>query len=199
MKIFNFLILIFLNFSCFSKVNWIGEVEKYFNEELDSVVSDFEQIDSSGNLSTGKIFLNRKKRLMKLYYDDPNPNVAIVKGYDLVYYNRDLKEKTAVTVYSSPFAFFLEREIDLKENLKVISQKEDEEYVQIAFCRKGDEDKGSIVLFFTKEPFQLKGWIILENNDYGKKTHLILKNSEFNKSFSEKIFDTYSLSGYVSN
>ncbi len=196
MRIFSLLVLILINSCCFASTDWVAKIESYFNNELDSVVSDFEQIDSYGRISTGKIFLKRKKGLMKLYYNDPNPNVAIVKDYKLTHYNRELKEKSVVTVYSSPLAFFLERKIDLEENLEVISQKEDDEYVQVVFCRKGDKDKGSVALFFTKKPFQLKGWIIIENKEYGRRTQLALSNSKFDEQFSEEIFDNYSLTGY---
>ena len=66
----------FLNFACCAKdyqklaeqkIDWVGKIENYFNSELNSVQSDFTQIGSRGNISTGKIFLKRKKGLMKIF------------------------------------------------------------------------------------------------------------------------------------
>lgn len=202
MKILNLLILVFLNFACCAsgsqksseqKVDWIGKIENYFNSELDSVQSDFTQISSRGGISTGKIFLKRKKRLMKLYYNDPNPNVVIVKDYKLTHFDRDLKEKTIISVYSSPLAFFLEKKVDLKNNAKVTALDESPNSVQITLKKPGEDDEGAISLIFSKNPFQLRGWVILENNNYGRQTQLILENTKFNASFSDKEFDGFSL------
>ena len=202
MKIFNLLIFVFLNFACFaenyqkpneSKIDWITKIENYFNSELDSVKSDFTQISSRGNVSTGKIFLKRKKGLMKLYYNDPNPNVAIVKDYKLTHFDRDLKEKTIISVYSSPLAFFLEKKIDLKENVKIVSLDESSDSVTVTLKKKGDEDEGAITLMFSKNPLRLKGWVIMENNNYGRKTQIVLENAQFNAEFSDKEFDKFFL------
>lgn len=203
MKFLNLLVLVFLNFVCFAKdqqklndqkTDWIKKIESYFNTELDSVKSDFTQVSSRGNVSTGKIFLKRKKRLMKLYYNNPNPNVAIVKDYKLTHFDRDLKEKTIVSVYSSPLAFFLEKKVDLKNNAKVAALKESSNLIQVTLKKPGEEnDGGEISLIFSTQPFQLKGWVISENNNYGRQTQIILKNAQFNASFSDKEFSTFSL------
>lgn len=174
---------------------WIAKIEDYFNKKFDSVESDFVQTDSRGYISTGKIFLKRKKGLMKLYYNDPNPNVAIVRDYKLTHFDRDLKEKTVVSVYSSPLAFFLEEKVNLKQNVKVTALYESTNSVVITLKKREDENEGAIVLVFSKKPFQLKGWIISENNNYGRQTQLALKNIKLDVSFSDKEFDKFSLVG----
>jgi outer membrane lipoprotein-sorting protein len=200
MKILNLLIFVFLNFACCAsspqkstEIDWIGKIENYFNSELNSVRSDFTQIGSRGGISTGKIFLKRKKGLMKLYYHDPNPNVAIVKDYKLTHFDRDLKEKTIISVYSSPLAFFLEKKVDLKNNAKVTALDESPNSITITLKKPREENEGAITLVFSKNPFQLRGWIILENNNYGRQTQLILENTKFNASFSDKEFEKFSL------
>lgn len=201
MKILNLLVFAFLNFICCAKdyqkptdlkIDWVEKIENYFNTELDSVKSDFIQISSRGSVSMGKIFLKRKKGLMKLYYNDPNPNVAIVKDYKLTHFDRELKEKTIISVYSSPLAFFLEKKIDLKRNVKVISQEESPNSIAITLKKREDENEGAITLVFSKKPFKLKGWIILENDKYGRQTKIILKDAQFNAPFSDKEFDSFS-------
>ena len=200
MKILNLLVLAFMSLTCCAKdyqkpqIDWIEKIENYFNEELNSVKSDFMQVGSRGSISTGKIFLKRKKGLMKLYYNDPNPNVAIVKDYKLTHFDRELKEKTIISIYSSPLAFFLEKKIDLKKNVIVVSQDESPNSVTITLKKRGDESEGAITLAFSKKPFQLKGWVILENDNYGRQTKIILKDAQFNARFSDKEFDSFSSS-----
>ena len=200
MKILNLLVLAFMILTCCAKdyqkpqIDWIEKIENYFNEELNSVKSDFMQVGSRGSISTGKIFLKRKKGLMKLYYNDPNPNVAIVKDYKLTHFDRELKEKTIISIYSSPLAFFLEKKIDLKKNVIVVSQDESPNSVTITLKKRGDENEGAITLAFSKKPFQLKGWVILENDNYGRQTKIILKDAQFNARFSDKEFDSFSSS-----
>ena len=200
MRIFNLLVFAVLNFVCFAenyqkpnepKIDWIAKIEDYFNNEFDAVKSDFTQVSSRGSISTGKIFLKRRKGLMKLYYNDPNPNVVTIKDYKLTHFDRDLKEKTVVSMYSSPLAFFLEKKVNLKKNAKVISQNESPSSVTVTLKRHGDGDEGAIALVFSKSPFQLKSWIILESA--GRQVQLILENTKFNASFSDKEFDGFSL------
>ena len=176
-----------------SEIDWITNAENYFNNELISVISEFTQVGSHGSISTGKIFLKRKKGLMKIYYDDPNPNIVIVKDYKLTHFDRDLKEKTVISVYSSPLAFFFEKKVDLKKNVKVVSQEESPNFVTLTLKKREDENEGAITLVFSKKPFQLQGWIILENNNYGRQTQIALKNAKFNAAFSDKEFDKFSL------
>lgn len=202
MKILNLLILVFLNFVCCAnnqqepneqKVDWIGKIEDYFNNKLDSVKSDFKQFGDRSDVSTGKIFLKRKKGLVKLYYNDPNPNIVIIKDDKLTHFDRDLKEKTVMSVYSSPLAFFLEKKVDLKNNVEVTVLDESLNSVIINLKKKEDESGGAIALIFEKNPFQLKSWIILENDSSNRQVQLVLENTKFNASFSDKEFDRFSL------
>lgn len=202
MRILSLLILAFLQISCFAasyqepsnkKAYWIAKIENYFNKGFDSVKSDFKQFGDRSDISTGKIFLKRKKGLVKLYYNDPNPNIVIIKDDKLTHFDRDLKEKTVVSVYSSPLAFFLEKKVDLKNNVEVTVLDESLNSVIINLKKKENESGGAIALIFEKNPFQLKSWIILENDSSNRQVQLVLENTKFNASFSDKEFERFSL------
>lgn len=172
--------------------DWVENIENYFNTQLNFFESDFLQEDSKGNLSSGKMFLKRKKGLMKLKYNDPNPNVIIVKDKKLTHFNRELKEKTQVSIYSSPLFFLLDKKLDLKKNLKILSLKENKNAVAVTFC-KNDDTEGAIKIIFSKNPFQIQCWVIEnKNSEFSRCTKIFLENPKFSASYSEKEFETFS-------
>jgi outer membrane lipoprotein-sorting protein len=145
--------------------DYVAEVEKYLND-LKTFESDFIQMDRSGSRSPGHFFLKRPF-LMKMTRGNPPTFVIIAKRKKIIYYDRELKEKTETTIYSSPLSFFLEPKIDLRNNVKMLSIHDDGDAVSIKFCRKNGEDDGIVTLLFSKNPLTLRQWTISSHDDDG--------------------------------
>ena len=173
---------------------WISKMKNFLASELNSFESDFIQKDSFGNPSEGKLFLKANKGKMKLRYSSPNPNVITVKNFKMTHYNRELKERTEISVYSSPFSFLLDKKLDFDKNVKVLSIEEIADEVEIKLCKNDDETEGAIILIFSKNPFRLVRWIVLEkkDDDYSRQTMIILENSNYKSQFSDKVFESFS-------
>lgn len=173
---------------------WISKLKSYLKNDLNSFGSDFDQIDSSGNVSKGKLFLRANQGEMKLKYFPPNPNVLIVKNFKMTVYNRDLKEKTAISVYSSPFASLLDKNLDFDKNVKVLSVNEKDEFVGIKLCKNDDETEGSVLLIFSRNPFRLLRWVVFDqrHDDYSRRTVITLKNPNYKANLSSKVFESFS-------
>lgn len=197
MKFLLFASILFFNSAFCSEDNsslWISAMKNFLQSDLNFFQSDFEQKDSSGNISKGKLYLMANKGQMKLKYLPPNPNVITVKDFKMTHYDRELKEKTVISIYSSPFAFLLDKNLDFDKNVKVLSVEERDNIVGIKLCKNDDEIEGAIVLVFSKKPFKLLRWVVLErkDDDYCRKTVITLENPNYKARFSNKEFKSFS-------
>ncbi|MDR2781083.1 MAG: outer membrane lipoprotein carrier protein LolA [Holosporaceae bacterium] len=190
--------LIFTNFeiSCDtqkSKVDaYIADVEKYLND-ITTFESDFIQLDKNGRGSMGHFFLKRPF-LMKMDYKNPPTHVLIAKNNKIIHYDRELKEKTETSMYSSPLSFFLERKINLRENLKILSVQDVDDMLAIKFCKKDDDEEGAVTLIFSKNPLMLRKWIVFPNkNDesLSETTEISLINWKFKHKISDDEFNKF--------
>jgi outer membrane lipoprotein-sorting protein len=166
MKAF-FIILSFFAFMSSSptpqKIDYVGEIEKYLND-VTTFESDFIQLDKYGRNSWGRFFLKRPF-LMKMDYRNPPTHVVIAKDNKIVHYDRELKEKTVTSMYSSPLSFFFERKINLRKKLQVLKVQDEDDFLSIKFCKKNSEDEGAVTLIFSKNPLTLRKWIIFSNKN----------------------------------
>jgi outer membrane lipoprotein-sorting protein len=171
-------------------------IEDYLNG-IKSLKAEFIQIDKDFKQSTG-IFYIKRPNLMKMDYLQPNTHVMIIKDNKVSHYNRELREKTETSIYSSPMAFLLDRKIDLRSNVNVLSLIEKENYVVITFCKKNDSDDGAIALVFLrdllakKDPRALDQWIIFKDKENLHDTvQIILINKQVDVVIPNKEFSTF--------
>ena len=167
----------------------ISVIEKMLNA-ISTLTTNFVQIDKMDNRSEGRSFLDRKRRLMKMDYTVPNDHVIVIKGDRVIHYDRDLKEKTESSYYSSPLSFLMDRKIDLKKNVKIMSDTQDENVRRVKITKNIDDDVGAIELMLSvKKPIRLVGWVVYDkkNDLYG--TEVYLKNTEYGKSIDVEEFD----------
>ncbi|MDR0631832.1 MAG: outer membrane lipoprotein carrier protein LolA [Holosporaceae bacterium] len=150
---------------CANQQDHVAEVEKYLND-ITTFESDFIQVDRRGRVSYGRFFLKRPF-LMKMDYWDPPTNVIIARNNQIIHYDRELKEKTVTSMYSSPLSFFLEKKIDLQKNLRVLSVRDESDMLSIKFCRKDESAEGAVILVFSKDPMTLRKWIIFPSKSKG--------------------------------
>ncbi|MDR2107270.1 MAG: outer membrane lipoprotein carrier protein LolA [Holosporaceae bacterium] len=141
----------------------VGETEKYLNS-VTTFEADFVQTDRYGEKSFGHFFLKRPF-LMKMDYRNPPTRVVIAKDNKIIHYDRELKEKTETSMYSSPLSFLLEKKINLRKNLKVLSVTDEADFLSIKFCRKNEEDEGAVTLVFSKNPLTLIKWTVFSDSD----------------------------------
>jgi outer membrane lipoprotein-sorting protein len=101
-------------------------------------------------------------------------------------------EKTETSMYSSPLSFFLEKKINLRRNLKILSIENTGDSILIKCCKKDDEIDGAIALVFSKNPLTLRKWIIFDDKkdeSPGKSTEITLLNWKFGHKISDKEFE----------
>jgi outer membrane lipoprotein-sorting protein len=169
--------------------NYVEEIEKYLNS-ITTFESDFIQQNEKGHVAQGHLYIKRPFS-MKMSYKKPRTHMVIAKKNKIIYYDYELKEKTETSAYSSPLSFFLERKIDLRKNLKVLAVHNENDMLAIRFCKKDDAAEGAVILIFSKNPLELRKWIIIPNkNDesFHDATEISLLNWKTKHSISDDEF-----------
>lgn len=124
-------------------------IEDFLNH-IRSWRADFIEIGRAGDVSRGVFILKKSPAMMKMDYINPPLRVVTVKKQKVTYYDKELKEKSVTSVYSSPLSFFLDFKIDLKENVSIIDCKESDGRIEATFKKKDDKDgeKGVVRIAF---------------------------------------------------
>ena len=174
---------------------YLKQVEQFFNS-ISTFKSDFIEISSKGWQSCGSFAMKRHPAMLKMDYKIPPTKIIIVKNNKVIYYDKELKEKSVTSVYSSPLAFFLDPKINIRENLEVISCLKMNSMLVMVFRKKGDKDEenGVVALIFSLKPFQLTGWEIYRNStqmDIEIPIRVYLKEPKINQKISDDEFKGY--------
>jgi outer membrane lipoprotein-sorting protein len=174
-----------------SRKECVKKVEEYFNG-IKTFEANFVQIDKQGHGSVGHFFLKRP-HLMKMDYRVPSTQVIIVKNNKITHYDRELKEKTETSAYSSPLSFLLEPQISLERHLEILSVHDGKDEFSLKLCKKDGETDGAILLVFSKNPLVLKKWILLEDkkNTAAGNTEVFLQNHKYGHYISDKEFEKF--------
>ena len=174
---------------------YLKQVEQFFNS-ISTFKSDFIEISSKGWQSSGSFCMKRQPAMLKMDYKIPPTKIIIVKNNKVIYYDKELKEKSVTSVYSSPLAFFLDSKVNICENLEVISCLKMDSMLVMVFRKKDDKDEenGVVALIFSLKPFQLTGWEIYRNSaqmDIEIPIRVYLKEPKINQKISDDEFNGY--------
>lgn len=168
----------------------VAKIEQALNE-ISTLKSDAVQVDKFRVASSFRIFLDRKAQKMKIVSDK---YTVIIKDGKITSYDKELKEKTVVSVFSNPLAFLLDRKIKLDRNARIVYVKEDDKYWFVKCCGKKDNESSkndadlqkAILLIFSKETSKLQGWIIFDNES-DETPEKSIRVSLYNEDYSAKI------------
>lgn len=163
------------------------KVQKYF-DSLKTFESMFMQVDGVGNVQSGYLWIKRPDRI-KMQYPK---QVIIVKDNRVISYDKELKEKSETSVYSSPLSFFLNKKVNFKDNVKIIYASETNDAIFIKVCKKDEDAEGSVLLVFSKNPIELRKWIVFKDRtDEKAGIEISLFNWKTGGKIPDNIFDKY--------
>ena len=161
-----------------------SQIENFF-KNLATLEADFIQVSPSGNVSSGKIYLDLPGKL-RIDYNNPNNLLITSKGFWIVIQDRETKTTNNIPVKSTPFSILLENKLIFKnENFKteyslasgIITLKIESQNKDIA---------ESLIMEFSEKPFSLKKWII--SDTFGEKTTVLIQNAKYNNNLSHLLF-----------
>lgn len=173
----------------------LKQIEQFFNS-INTFKSDFIEINSKGMQNSGSFILKRQPAMLKMDYTIPPTKIIIVKNNKVIYYDKELKEKSITSIYSSPLAFFLDSKVTIQDNLETISHLKTSSMLVVVFRKKNDtdEENGVVALVFSLKPFQLAGWEIYRKSDQMDieiPIRVYLKKQKINQKISDDEFKGY--------
>ena len=163
------------------------EVDKiiYFLNNLATLSSEFVQINSVGEVTHGKILINKPSKF-RIEYKDPNDILIICDGFKVAIINNKLKSFSTYSIADTPLNFFLKEKIT-SESFEIIDFQKKENLFIVEIMSKIDKDSGKIKFIFEENPFQLKKWILYNPN--GDKIGVTLDNLRINPKIDDKLFE----------
>lgn len=149
----------------------LAEISGYLNK-LDTVVSDFTQVNADGTVSLGKIYIKRPGRV-RFEYAPPDRSLVLASADTVAIF--DAKSNQPAEEYPlkrTPLNLILAPEIDLGRAKMVVGHREVESTTRVLAQDPDHPEYGTIELVFTANPVALRQWIITD--DLGQQTTVIL-------------------------
>tara|TARA_Y100001968_G_C19449680_1_gene767657 strand:+ start:1811 stop:2410 length:600 start_codon:yes stop_codon:yes gene_type:complete len=175
-------LFIFISSSLKSDEN-IKKIFSYL-ENFSTLKSDFVQINNNGSILTGKILLSRPGKI-RIEYNE-NPLVVISDGKKVATVNKKLKNVAFYSLNDIPIKMLLYNDFEL-EKVKILNYREKDNNLFLNLTEKKFAEEGFVEIIFEKNPFQMKKWTVISNDQ--SKTEVLLNNLEFDLEIKKNKFD----------
>ena len=152
---------------------------------LDTAQSRFEQIDYLGNVMRGTFYINRPGRL-RFEYDQPIKDYIVADGYLIHFYDGESGQVSSGPIGSTLADFILRDNGGFDDKVKVESVREKNGMVNIAVSQADQPGMGELILNFSKDPFALKSWRIIDAQ--GLTTDIILTDMQRDVKIDPRLF-----------
>ena len=152
------LFIIFIYKTAFGNAN--QERVLNFLQSFETLNAEFIQINSNGEVLSGKILITRPGKT-RIEYDDV-PLLLISDGKRFASINNKIKTITFYNLADIPVSLFLYKDFE-KKDMEVISLYEKENQIKIRIRHKKRKDESFLEIVFEKNPFLMKKWTIFQN------------------------------------
>ncbi|MBU8537038.1 LolA family protein [Falsiroseomonas tokyonensis] len=163
----------------------LGRVEAYLNS-LRTLRARFLQVAQNGASAQGTALISRPGR-MRFDYDPPEPLLLVASGGQVLMYDRELRQPTAVPASSTPLGLLLTPEIRLSGNITVVGTERSGGFLRVALHRTGARAEGLLTLSFAEAPMELRQWTVLDAQ--GRETRVTLYEVETGIPLENRLFD----------
>ncbi|MBF0268059.1 MAG: outer membrane lipoprotein carrier protein LolA [Alphaproteobacteria bacterium] len=163
----------------------VSRAETYLND-MRTLKARFLQSAPDGSFAQGTFYLSRPGKL-RLEYDPPSPMLIIGTGHLLVYHDTQLKQTSQMPIDSSPAGILVRQKIELTGgDVTVTDFAQKSGLAHITLAQTDDPQAGSITLIFTREPYQLRQWIV--RDPQGQFTTITLSDAHPGIAMDQKLF-----------
>ena len=162
----------------------VGRVERYLGD-LQALAAPFIQVSSAGKMARGRLYLWRPGRL-RFEYDPPTPIVIISDGRWVSYRDNELDETTIVPLSRTPLGILVDDPVSLTTRAEVIDVRQEAGVVRLTLRLRDDSDGGEVKMAFTKNPFELKQWTIIDGQ--GSEVRITLLEVRRGSGFEKDLF-----------
>lgn len=163
----------------------LAEISSYLNG-LKTAQGEFTQVNDDGTLSTGRILLRRPGRV-RFEYDPPNDALVVADGDTVGIIDPRSNEKQGYPLHRTPLKIILARNVDLTRERMVVGHGSDDTSTTVRAQDPDNPEYGSIDLVFTRDPVELRQWVIHDGN--GSSTTVILGDLQTGMQLSNDLFE----------
>lgn len=161
----------------------IQQAQNYL-QNLGTVQANFIQRAHNGVRMSGTFYLNRPGKL-RFDYNEID-DFIVADGVFIYFYDSELGEQTNAPIGQTLADFLLREDLSLTKDLTVTKIKHDDSTKQMTLNEKGDENAGSVTLFFSKEPYELIKWHVTDAA--GLTTEILLQEMKRDIELSPALF-----------
>lgn len=164
----------------------LDEISAYL-DRLQTVRGEFTQVNEDNTISTGRIFIKRPGRV-RFEYDPPERTLVIANGTQVGIV--DGKSNTNPEIYPlrrTPLKIILARDIDLTRERMVTGHSSDGATTTVRAQDPENPEYGAIEMVFTRDPVELRQWIIDDGN--GSRTTVVLGDVETGMELANNRFE----------
>jgi outer membrane lipoprotein-sorting protein len=162
----------------------VKKIESYFNQ-LKTMKAYFFQMNPNGSLSEGKFFISRPGK-MRIQYEWPKDKLIIADGTWFIYYDEPMDEVSYIPLDSSPANIILKEKVNFSEDVDISDFSEKGPDVKLTLVKKEEPEAGKLTLVFSKKPFQLKQWVIVDAQ--GLETTVNIEQVQTNVPLEKSLF-----------
>ena len=152
----------------------IQRAEDYFNE-IGSLKARFVQVSSDGTYGEGEVYLDRPGK-MRFEYDPPVPVLMMSNGGTFLYYDKRLEQATFIPLWDTPLWFLLDEETDFTDEdapVQITHVSQTPELLTLKMVDPTEEYQGTLEIIFTRDPFDFKGWRVIDGRDIETEVTLV--------------------------
>jgi len=137
----------------------IQRAENYLRA-LGTVKADFIQRADNGSQLSGVFYLKRPGKL-RFEYNEVN-DFIVADGIFIYFYDSELGEQSNAPIGQTLADFLLRKDLSLTKDLTVKAVENINPYQILTLSEKKDEGAGLVKLFFTRTPYALEKWQIID-------------------------------------
>ena len=163
---------------------WLQRAEDYFNS-IKSIRAAFFQTSTEGGSAEGIFYLRRPGRL-RVEYFPPTPVLIVGDGLFLHFHDTELGQVSDWPIFDTPLGALTSDEVKFNEDLIVTGFRRRSGALAITLVKGDDPGMGSLTLYFSEAPMELKQWKVIDAQ--GLVTTVALFDAETNIELDNRMF-----------
>lgn len=162
----------------------IGQIETYLNG-FSTLQANFEQIDNSGNVDRGEVFMRRPGEL-RFDYAPPSRVLLVASDWRLIFYDGRTQQANTLPLRETPLGILLDENIRLRGPVTIGEIAEVNGEAHVTVFKTDQPEIGSITLIFGLSPVELRRWEVIDAQ--GDRTQVILNGIQTNVALDDTLF-----------
>ncbi|MEZ5776787.1 MAG: outer membrane lipoprotein carrier protein LolA [Paracoccaceae bacterium] len=163
----------------------LSEISNYFNK-MTTAEAEFQQINSDGSTSSGRVFIRRPGR-MRFEYAPPEQTLVLASGGQVAIFDgKSNQPPEQYPLKKTPLNLILASKVDLSRAKMVVGHSETGGLTVVTAQDPDHPELGTIQLAFTANPVTLTEWLVTD--EAGGQTRVILGPLKSGQNYATSLF-----------